>query len=74
MFFFIFINRKYEMIYELYSQFNYYDFLKFNLMLYLLLRSFFEDTFAFVSIDLILFLTCYVNLSNKMKIILKNKN
>ena len=71
MFFFIFINRKYEMIYELYSQFNYYDFLKFNLMLYLLLRSFFEDTFAFVSIDLILFLTCYVNLSNKMKIILK---
>ena len=43
-------------------------------MLYLLLRSFFEDTFAFVSIDLILFLTCYVNLSNKMKIILKNKN
>ena len=26
MFFFIFINRKYEMIYELYSQFNYYDF------------------------------------------------
>ena len=40
---------------------NYYDFLKFNLMLYLLLEVFL-GYFCFVSIDLILFLTS-VNLS-----------
>jgi len=67
LFIFIILMRKYQIIYKLYIKSDYQDFLIFNLMLFLLIRSFFEDTFAFVSIDLILFLTCFVTLSSKIK-------
>ena len=74
LFIFMIIISKYQVIYNLYKKSDYDDFLLFNLMFFLLIRSFFEDTFAFVSIDSILFLTCYVILSSKLKEFQNNKN
>jgi hypothetical protein len=64
---------KYHVIYDLYKKSDYDDFLLFNLILFLLIRSFFEDTLAFFSIDLILFLTCSGILSSKIKEFQNNK-
>lgn len=63
--FLIFVKSK-EKIFKKYKNSKYFDFLIYNLLLYLLIRSFFEDTLAFVSIDSVLFLTCVVNLSSKI--------
>lgn len=73
LFIFIIVMSKYHVIYNLYKKSDYDDFLLFNLILFLLIRSFFEDTFAFVSIDLILFLTCSGILSSKIKEFQNNK-
>ncbi len=70
---FIILISKYQVIYMLYKKSDYNDFLIFNFMLFLLFRSFFEDTFAFVSIDLILFLTCSAILLSKIKEVQNNK-
>ena len=73
LFIFIIVMSKYHVIYNLYKKSDYDDFLLFNLILFLLIRSFFEDTFAFASIDLILFLTCSGILSSKIKEFQNNK-
>lgn len=68
------IISKYQVIYKLFKKSHCDNFLMFNLMLFLLIRSFFEDNLTFVSIDLILFLTCYIILSSKIKEFQNNKN
>ena len=73
-FIFIILINKYKVIYDFYKKSNYDYFLMFNLILFLLFRGFFEDTLAFVSIDLILFLTCSFILFSKIKELQNNKN
>ena len=74
LFIFIILINKYKVIYDFYKKSNYDYFLMFNLILFLLFRGFFEDTLAFVSIDLILFLTCSFILFSKIKELQNNKN
>ena len=57
------INKNYETIYK---NSNYFDFLIFNIIFYLIIRSFFEDTLAFTSIDLILFMSCFISILVKI--------